>query len=92
MLADRRTPVASLQTRLKHLESLVKDAMISQNPVAQGGISNSPDTPNGNESASNGGGHSPSNLPRQDQADEQQTSMSGQVLLSKGQTYVGATH
>ncbi|KAF4625975.1 hypothetical protein G7Y89_g12188 [Cudoniella acicularis] len=88
-----RKPVISLKNRLKHLESLVKDAMTAQNPAAKGGaLSNSLDAPNGSGFASNGSVHSPSSLRGQDQANGQQTPASGQVLLSKGQTYVGATH
>lgn len=87
-----RKPVVSLQNRLKHLESLVKDAMTAQNPAAQGALSNSHDIPSGSGSAPSGSVHNLSNLQGQDQANEQQTPASGQVLLSKGQTYVGATH
>jgi len=85
-------PVVSLRNRLKHLESLVKDAMTAQNPIAQGALSNSLDTLNGSGTASIGSLHSPSNLHGQDQTNRRQTPTSGQVLLSKGQTYVGATH
>jgi hypothetical protein len=53
-----RKPVVSLQNRLKHLESLVKDAMTAQNPAAKGAFSNSHDTPNGSGSASSGNLHS----------------------------------
>lgn len=68
----------------------MKDAMTAQNPPAQGALSDTPGT-------SNGGGltssvYSPSSPDGQDQANGQQTPVSGQVLLSKGQTYVGATH
>jgi hypothetical protein len=87
-----RKPVVSLQNRLKHLESLVKDAMTAQNPAAQGAPSNSPDTPNGNGCASSSSVHSTLIFHGQDQANGQQTPASGQVLLSQGQTYVGATH
>lgn len=87
-----RKPVVSLRNRLKHLESLVEDAMTAQNPAAQGALSNSPYTPNGSGAALTGSVHSPSSLHGQDQANGQQTPPSGQVLLSKGQTYVGATH
>jgi len=87
-----RKPVVSLQNRLKHLESLVKDAMTAQNPAAQGALSNSNDTPNGNGSASSSSLHIPSSLHGQDQANGQQIPASGQVLFSRGQTYVGATH
>jgi hypothetical protein len=87
-----RKPVVSLQNRLKHLESLVKDAMTAQNPAAQGAFSNSPDTPNGGGSALSGSVHSLSGHYGQDQANGQQTPAYGQVLLSQGQTYVGATH
>ena len=89
---ERRKPVVSLQNRLKHLENLVKDAMTAQNPAAQGALANSPGIPNGSGSASSGSVHIPSSLYGQDQANGQQTPESGQVLLSKGQTYVGATH
>ena len=85
-------PVVSLRNRLNHLESLVKDAMTAQNPAAQGALSNSLDTLKGSGTASSGSLHSPSNLHGQDQTNRRQTPTSGQVLLSKGQTYVGATH
>lgn len=92
MLAERRRPVVSLQNRLKHLESLVKDAMTAQNTATQEALSNSPDISDGSGAASRRSIHNSSSLHGQDQTNEQQTPASGQVLLSKGQTYVGATH
>ncbi|KAE9366770.1 hypothetical protein N431DRAFT_417640 [Stipitochalara longipes BDJ] len=89
--AGRRKPVVSLQNRLKHLESLVKDAMTAQNPAAQGALSNSRDKLIESGSAS-GAGINRQSLHGQDQANRQETPRSGQVLFSKGQTYVGATH
>ena len=92
MPAERRKPVVSLQNRLKHLESLVKDAMTAQNPSVHGTLSNSPDTPNGSRLALRSSVHSISSYHDQDQANGQQSPPSGQVLLSNGQTYVGASH
>jgi len=92
MTAERRKPVVSLQKRLNHLESLVKDAMTAQNPAVQGTLSDSPGTSNGSGLASSGDVYIPSSLQYQVQATGQQSPLSGQVLLSKGQTYVGATH
>ncbi|CZR59735.1 uncharacterized protein PAC_09629 [Phialocephala subalpina] len=79
-----RKPVVSLQNRLKHLESLVKDAMTAQNPAAQGALANSPGIPNGSGSASSGSVHIPSSLHGQDQANGQQTPASGQIEEVKG--------
>jgi hypothetical protein len=87
-----RKPIVSLQTRLKHLESLVKDAMTAQNPTAPRALSDFLETPSADRTASISNAHSPSNLHGQDQINEQPPPASGQVLLSKGQTYVGATH
>ncbi|KUJ17518.1 uncharacterized protein LY89DRAFT_583987 [Mollisia scopiformis] len=81
-----RTPVVSLKNRLQHLESLVKDAMTTQSPAAQGAFSNPPNTPIGIVTDSSGDTHN------QDQANGHNTLASGQVLLKNGQTYVGATH
>lgn len=68
--------------------------MLSQvkNPAGEGRIADSPETLNGCGFASKGSAHSPSNLHGQDQVARQQTPAAGQVLLSQGQTYVGATH
>jgi len=87
-----RKPVASLRNRLNHLESLVKDAMTAQNQGAPGALSDSLDTARERRSASNGSINRPLNLNSHDQANAQLTTVSGQVLVSKGQTYVGATH
>jgi len=86
-------PVVSLKNRLKHLESLVKDAMIAQNlAVTQGAVCNSPNSLNGSNSVSRDYMYSPLSLHGQDQSNVPLIPAPGQVLLSTGPTYVGATH
>ncbi|KAG0650930.1 Fusarisetin A cluster transcription factor fsa6 [Hyphodiscus hymeniophilus] len=78
-------PAVSLQNRVKHLESLVKDVMTTQGPVAHEAPSNSP-------AFSDGIVRSPFSQHNQEQTNEQQDPAYGQVLLTQGQVYVGATH
>jgi hypothetical protein len=91
--ATRRKPPVSMQNRLKHLESLVKDVMTGQSPSA----------PPIDQNAHNGSRKSPSNSPstsgadfvnyRQNDAAATSAASSGQVLLGSSEsTYVGATH
>ena len=102
--AARRKPTVSMQNRLKHLESLVKDVMTSQTPAGH-------PTPPSDESRAttvgnvNSGSSSSAKLtPDLDPSHGMQSSQevvsqeepahsSGQVLLGENQTtYVGATH
>jgi hypothetical protein len=81
-----------LKARLKHLESLVKDAMTAQN-LAPPETPYSPDIANGNGFSSSGDPKRSLNINHDgEQTNDQRTPTSGQVLLSNGQTYVGATH
>jgi hypothetical protein len=89
---ESRKPVVSLKARLKHLESLVKDAMTAQNPAPAEASSNSPDTANGKGNIVNRALKDSLNIHDKDQTHNQQAPASGQVLLSSGQTYVGPTH
>jgi hypothetical protein len=89
--AESRKPVASLKARLKHLESLVKDAMTAQNPASPETV-HSPHPVNGSRSSSSIGLKGSLDIHDESQANSPQSPSSGQVLLSNGQTYVGATH
>jgi hypothetical protein len=101
--AARRKPAVSMQNRLKHLESLVKDVMtvqvLASHPTSPSEENNESAMRNVNSGVSNTGEvtseldsqhgiQSPENVPK-----EEAFHSSGQVLLSTNQTaYVGATH
>ncbi|KAH8649703.1 fungal-specific transcription factor domain-containing protein [Tricladium varicosporioides] len=96
--APRRKPAVSMQNRLRHLESLVKNVMAGQTPAPvtpHSGTSSDTDQPMGEspkprmqrqQSDAENSGHSLNGRPL--------PSSSGQVLLgtNESSTYVGATH
>jgi hypothetical protein len=92
--ATRKKPSASMQNRLKHLESLVKGAMTGQNHAGQ------PTTPSDsshfdNLTLSDGhiGDESVNESLASSKYDDAATPSSGQVVLgAHASTYVGATH
>jgi hypothetical protein len=89
--AARKKPTVSMQNRLKHLESLVKDVMgTGQSPMQQ--IENHAQHSNGNllsNAAPVRGANGFNDLTE----DTTATASSGQVLLGASEsTYVGATH
>lgn len=91
----KRKPAASMQNRLKHLQSLLKDVMAGQAPAGQptppnDGLANNIDPSLSGEGVS---AHDDfSQTRRYDGKDDLQAS-TGQVLLGTNQTtYVGATH
>jgi hypothetical protein len=70
----------------------MRDAMTAQSPVAQVALSDTSGASTAGEITSDGSLNSLSSPDGRDQANGQQTPVSGQVLLNKGQTYVAATH
>lgn len=84
----RRKPAVSMQNRLKHLESLVKNAMVAQSPVMQSPGSQREDLV-GSVS------HSRPHVSPTDSSDpkgsESTNSNTGQVVQGSNE-YVGATH
>jgi hypothetical protein len=97
--AAKRKPAASMQNRLKHLQSLLKDVMAGQVPAGQPAP---PSDGSGDKVASNIGpelsgeatsSHNDLAQTISSGAKEEPPSSSGQVLLGTNQTtYVGATH
>lgn len=95
----KRKPAASMQSRLKHLQGLLKDVMAGQIPAGQptppsegrgDGIASNVNQALSGDSISSHGDFSQTTSP--DAKDELQPS-TGQVLLGTNQTtYVGATH
>lgn len=95
----KRKPAASMQNRLKHLQSLLKDVMAGQAPVGQ---PTPPSERHGDEIVSNidptlsGEGtscHNDLSQSAKPNAKNEPLPSSGQVLLGTHQTtYVGATH
>ncbi|KAL2059930.1 hypothetical protein VTL71DRAFT_10085, partial [Oculimacula yallundae] len=89
----RRKPEVSMQNRLKHLESLVKDVMGGQTPLSAPGCMEG-----GSESGSSilMGSRTPSESETRAPQHEEAPSMypSGNVMLQANEkpTYVGATH
>ena len=85
--AARRKPAVSMHNRLKHLESLVKDVMTSQNPVQPAPLE---DTPHGTGTE---GSCEPQVSENLRSSRVSSPPASGQVLLGTNEsTYVGATH
>jgi hypothetical protein len=91
--AARRKPTVSMQNRLKHLESLVKDVMTGQSPPMQ----------HVDDTAHHRNGSSTMNSPKnpgvgqapyhEKEVIATSSASSGQVLLGSNEsTYVGATH
>lgn len=84
----RRKPAVSMQNRLKHLESLVKNAMVAQSPVMQSSESH-------RKSLSESVSHSRTHVSSTDSSDpkgfELLDSNAGQVVQGSNE-YVGATH
>ena len=104
--ATRKKPAESMQSRLRHLESLVKDAMNSQIPASNGNV---PEYARLHGMANDVSVESKPNLGVQTQATREvqppfgpmkmatteavDSGSSGQVIQSvKETTYVGATH
>jgi hypothetical protein len=92
--AARRKPAVSMRNRLKHLESLVKDVMTSQNPVQPAPLEN---TPHGTGTEGLREPQVPEDLMNSRVSNspdnERSSPISGQVLLGTNEsTYVGATH
>lgn len=91
MQMPRRKPATSLQNRLKHLESLVKEVMTGQSPAAT-----IPLLPDSLEQSvhSNNGQSTESPESQGVSGEEGRLPTSGQIISRAGekQTYIGATH
>ncbi|KFY42608.1 hypothetical protein V495_04426 [Pseudogymnoascus sp. VKM F-4514 (FW-929)] len=95
----KRKPAASMQNRLKHLQSLLKDVMAGQAPAGQ---PTPPSEGHGDEIASNidpalsregSSSHNDFSQSMKPDAKDELRPSTGQVLLGTHQTtYVGATH
>ena len=89
----RRKPAASMQNRLKHLESLVKDVMTGQSPSAQHDNDSEPKRKGVSTLATTNGRAIPGENVAEVHDAGPSLASTGQVLLGSGEsTYVGATH
>jgi hypothetical protein len=91
--AARRKPTVSMQNRLKHLESLVKDVMTGQSPPMQH-VDDTVHYRNGSSTTNGLNNSGVDQVPYHEKGTIATSSASsGQVLLGSNEsTYVGATH